>query len=79
MLSRCCRRWDERNLVTHSLQPFDQVPLQPFGIESIEIVSAEVLVRTIGLEQVMGDEQDVVSDGDDRPFGAAPGSESNTG
>ena len=73
LVSRCCRRGDEHNLVADSLQPLDQVTFQPFGIEAIEIVTPEVFAGAIGFEQVIGDEQDVVGNGDDRPFGAAPG------
>jgi hypothetical protein len=45
--------------VSHAFEPLDEVPFAALGIESIEIISAEVLVGALGFKQIVGDEQDV--------------------
>ena len=41
------RRGNEHNSIAHSFQPLDQIMFQTFGIESIEVVSTEVLLVRI--------------------------------
>ena len=57
----------------HALEPFHKVPIQPVGIESFAIASARVFVRAVSHEQVVGDDQDVMGEADERTFVPSPG------
>jgi len=51
--------------VTEPFEPADEMASQPLGIETVEVVRAEVRIGAALVKDVVGGDQDGVTDGDD--------------
>src|SRR5919107_1377723 len=65
----------EGDLVAEGFEAFDGAFLDAIGVAEVEVVGAEIGVGGAAFEQVVGDDEDGVTDGDDGAFGPAPGGE----
>lgn len=59
------RLWLERDGVAELLQAADVVALEPRGVELVEVVGAELGVRTLVAQHVIDDDAHAAGDGDD--------------
>src|SRR5215472_8364084 len=56
-----------------ALQSLHQGAAHPVGVDVVEVFGAEFTIFLFALEQMIGDHQQLVGDGDDCPFGSAGG------
>ena len=59
--------------MAESLQPLYQGMAHPIGIDVVEVVGTQFAVLLFAFEQVIGDYQQLVCDGNDGPLGSAAG------
>src|SRR5215213_3721700 len=69
------RGWIKQDRVAETLQASDEPPFDGLTIALVEIVLAQVAIDVPLAEQVVGDNQDGVANGDRRPLCTAPCSE----
>jgi hypothetical protein len=61
-------RWLQDDLVAKGFQTFDQLPFQSFRVQTIQVVSPQFSIFHRVLQDVIGDDQKGMGDGDDGPF-----------
>src|SRR3954451_13315683 len=65
----------EGDLVAEGFEAFDGAFLDAIGVAAVEVLGAEIGVGGAAFEEVVGDDEDGVADGDDGALLAASGGE----